>query len=152
MWPCPSVTSWTGGTQTFVANGHLPTLPHPPSPHLTSPHPTSLPPLCRLEGLTELHLDSAHWPAGAPPTAPPTLCHLSAKLNRGAQGHYAAAYEFCKISGLLCSYGNLVQEVRDNILCTFCRGPASSFSVQVVVKDSEGSRESGWGVVRSWWG
>ena len=96
-----------------------------------------------MEGLTELHLHSAPWQAGAPPTAPPTLCNLSAKLHRSStQGHYTAAYEFCKISGLLCSYGNLMQEVRDNILATFCRGPTCSFSVQVVVQDSQGSRES----------
>ena len=158
MWPCLSVMkSWTGEAQALVANGPLPHPLHSTPPRITFLVPPHLAPidstlLCRLEGLTELHLDSAHWPAGAPPTAPPTLCRLSAKLNRGTQGHYIAAHEFCKISGLLCSYGNLVQEVRDNILCTFCRGPASSFSVQVVVKDSEGSRESGWGVVRSWWG
>lgn len=90
-----------------------------------------------------MHLDGAPWPAGAPPTAPPTLYSLSAKLNRGTQGHYTAAHEFCRISGLLCSYGNLVQEVRDNILATFCKGPTSSFTVQVVVQDSQGSRESG---------
>ena len=104
--------------------------------------PLHFAPLCRLEGLTELHLNSAPWPAGAPPLAPPTLCRLSAKLDQGTQGHYTAAYEFCKISGLLCSYGNLVQEVRDNILATFCKGPSSSFTVQVVTQDSQGSRES----------
>ena len=110
---------------------------------VTAANPIHLTPPCRLERFTEMHLDGAPWPAGAPPTAPPTLCRLSAKLDRGTQGHYTAAHEFCRISGLLCSYGNLVQEVRDNILATFCKGPTSSFTVQVVVQDSQGNRESG---------
>ena len=139
MWRClRAMTSWTGET-TPIVNGCLTSPPAHPTP----PHPLS-----RLEGLTGLHLHSAPWQAGAPPTAPPTLCNLGTKLHRssGTQGHYTAAYEFCKISGLLCSYGNLVQEVRDSILATFCRGPTCSFSVQVVVQDSQGSRESGvWG-------
>ncbi len=52
-----------------------------------------------------------------------------------------AAAEFCKISGLLCSYG-LYRVVCHEQLALYCRGCVASFSVRVVALDQQGKSES----------
>ena len=47
-----------------------------------------------------------------------------------------AASEFCKLSGLLCSYG-LYQVVLSEQLCLYCRGNTSEFSARLVLVDQE---------------
>lgn len=48
-----------------------------------------------------------------------------------------AASEFCKLSGLLCSYG-LYQVVCHDQLLLYCRGNATSFSARVMATDNSG--------------
>ena len=50
--------------------------------------------------------------------------------------HHRAASEFCKLSGLLCSYG-LYQVVISEQLCLYCRGNMASFSARIVLVDQE---------------
>ena len=50
--------------------------------------------------------------------------------------YYRAASEFCKLSGLLCSYG-LYQVVLSEQLCLYCRGNTSEFSARLVLVDQK---------------
>ena len=55
-------------------------------------------------------------------------------------GLYTAAHEFCRVSGLLCSYG-ISQTVREESLTVFCKSDGSAFGIQVVVCNSDGLRK-----------
>ncbi|XP_019864502.1 PREDICTED: uncharacterized protein LOC100641450 isoform X1 [Amphimedon queenslandica] len=59
------------------------------------------------------------------------LIELSSTLQIHEPKQYRAAAEFCKMSGLLCSYG-LYQVVCHDQLAMYCRGNIASFSMRIV--------------------
>ena len=66
------------------------------------------------------------------------IVELTIVLDRKVSGHFIAAGEFCKLSGLLCSYG-LYQVVCHQQLALYCKGHATSFSARVLTVDSTGT-------------
>lgn len=66
------------------------------------------------------------------------ILELTVVLDRTVTGHFIAAGEFCKLSGLLCSYG-LYQVVYHQQLALYCKGHATSFSARVLTVDSRGA-------------
>lgn len=74
------------------------------------------------------------------------LMQLQTTINRAHQPQqFKAAGDFCKMSGLLCSYG-LYQVVCNEQLALYCRGNTASFSARTVCTDEE----SGKVAISSW--
>jgi hypothetical protein len=67
------------------------------------------------------------------------VLELTSHVQLAQTSMYKAASEFCKLSGLLCSYG-LYQVVCHDQLLLFCRGNTASFSARVVAADTSGKR------------
>jgi hypothetical protein len=75
------------------------------------------------------------------------VLELASCVQLSEDRRYTAASEFCKLSGLLCSYG-LYQVVCHDQLVLYCRGNTASFSARVMATDNTGKLGvSSWCVV-----
>lgn len=76
------------------------------------------------------------------------LIRLATKCNLHQPMQFTASNEFCKLSGLLCSYG-LYQVVNNEHLLLYCRGNSTSFSAHVMRLTDNSVAVSSWCLVNN---